>query len=161
MKKVTTFMLLVGIMVITGQVFAADYGALVSMQGRSFESISTIDWSPDGKWIAFTASREITVVIDDRVVPDRQSDIWIVPSQGGDPENLTNGYYGDDYKEGYAWLDFTYDSSEVTYSKSLNLFEEDGRRQEYTIESTNIHTKEQRVIMEGNSHLGFWSNDGK
>jgi len=161
MKKVTVFMLLVGIMAIYGQVFAADYGTLVSMQGRMFKSIAAIDWSPDGNWIAFSASREITVVLDDRVVPDRQSDIWIVPSQGGVPENLTKGYYGDDYTEGYDRPDFTHDSSEVTYSKSLNLFEEDGRRQEFTIESINIHTGEQRVILEKNSHLGFWSNDGK
>ncbi len=162
MKKVTAFTLLVGIMVITGQVFAADYGDLVYIQGAGrFHSISSYDWSPDGKWIAFSASVEKTRVIDGRVVPERQNDIWIVSSEGGIPKNLTNGYYGDDYIESCSRPDFTHDSSEVTYSKTLNLFEEDGRRQEFTIESIDIHTLDLRVIVEKNSHLGFWSNDGR
>lgn len=165
MKTFIRFVLLIGIMMIAGQVFAIDYGTPVSIQGAGrFSNFSSIDWSPDGKWIAFSASiihngSHSVVTHDGTVLPDRKSDIWMVSSQGGIPEKLTNGYYGDDYVEGYHYPDFTSDSNEVKYSKWLNLFEEDGRRQEFTIESINIHNGEQRVILEKNSLVGFWNDD--
>lgn len=158
----TMILLAVIISGLNGSVFAdTNYGTIVSLGGKTFKSISAPDWSPDGKWITFSASTEKPEVVYDNEVLDSQRDIWIVSPQGGVPKNLTNAIYGGDYQEGFSWPNFSYDSSEVTYSKSLNLFEKDGLRQEFTIESVNIETGDRTVIVEKNSHLGFWSDDGQ
>jgi dipeptidyl aminopeptidase/acylaminoacyl peptidase len=42
-------------------------------------------WSPDGKWLAFSANRDPEHDYNYYVV----SDVWIMPSTGGEPKNLT------------------------------------------------------------------------
>ena len=164
MKSVIVTMLLFGlifIVLITGVFAEVNYGTLVSLGVKTFKSISAPDWSPDGKWITFTALTAKPEVVHDNVVHDSQRDVWIVSSQGGVPKNLTNAYYGGDYQEGFAWPNFSYDGSEVTYSKTLTQFTDEERTSEYTIESVNIETCDRTVIVEKNSHLGFWSDDGQ
>lgn len=55
----------------------------------NFKRISQIKFSPDGKWIAYV----VTVI--DKEKNKSNSDIWIVPSQGGTPIQLTNNEAGD------------------------------------------------------------------
>ena len=55
-----------------------------------------IDWSPDGKWIAY-AQRDAAF--------RNRGDIWIVPAQGGDPINLTGSAQTYRNTIGYAVLD--------------------------------------------------------
>jgi len=54
------------------------------------------DWSPDGKWITY-AQRDQAYRL--------RNDIWIVPSRGGDPQNLTGSAQSYKNKVGYAVLD--------------------------------------------------------
>jgi dipeptidyl aminopeptidase/acylaminoacyl peptidase len=42
-------------------------------------------WSPDGKWLAFAANRDPDNDYNYYVV----SDVWVMPSSGGEPKNLT------------------------------------------------------------------------
>ncbi len=42
-------------------------------------------WSPDGKWLTFSANREPNNDYNFYVV----SDVWVMPSTGGEPKNLT------------------------------------------------------------------------
>ena len=42
-------------------------------------------WSPDGKWLAFAANRDRDNDYNFYVV----SDVWVMPSAGGEPKNLT------------------------------------------------------------------------
>lgn len=44
-------------------------------------------WSPDGKWVAFTANRQEDEEYSNYVV----SDVFVVPAAGGEPRNLTPG----------------------------------------------------------------------
>src|SRR2546425_290665 len=52
--------------------------------------VSDPQLSPDGKWIAFTISEL------DWERNTRNSDIWLIPSQGGEPRKLTNSDKRDD-----------------------------------------------------------------
>ena len=164
MKTVAGCMLIIAFMMIVFDGFARaedNYGALVSMQGKTFKFIDAVDWSPDGEWITFAAQgRSIEdLPIQDEFAPI--SDIWLVPSEGGAVINLTLGSENGEYRGNYAWPNFTCDGSEVTYSKVFDFYEGDVRRQVFTIESIDIHTGEYTIVLEKNSRLGFWSEDGK
>ncbi len=52
-------------------------------------NVGHYSWSPDGRWVAFSHSD-----------PDFNSDILIMPSEGGDPVNIT---MHPDYDEGPVW----------------------------------------------------------
>ena len=148
--KLLNVMLPVLCTVITGlsiNVFAdSNYGTVVPVQGQAFTSMLAPDWSPDGEWITFTASTAKPEVVHDNVILDSQVDIWIVSPKGGTPKNLTKASYGGDYREGFAWPNFSYDGSEVTYSKTLTQFTDAERNSEYTIESVNIETVSVRLL---------------
>ena len=162
MKTSIVTVVLCGLVVFCQSVTAiaeVNYGILVPIQGRTFKTISAIDWSPDGQWIAFAAPGKSIWVLPDKDVPT--SDIWLISSEGGIAKNLTNGAENGEYNGSYHWPCFTFDSSEITYSKQMDLFEGDVRKQEFSIESINIQTNEQREIITKNATLGFWSNDGK
>ncbi len=58
------------------------------------------DWSPDGKWITYRQGEREGI----------GGDIWIVPSEGGDPINLTRSLKTKRIMAGYAVLDVSMDS---------------------------------------------------
>ncbi|MBN1291412.1 MAG: response regulator [Candidatus Latescibacteria bacterium] len=66
------------------------YGRKITTTGRPKHNIP--DWSPDGKWITFAQRSQIF-----------SYDIWIVPSRGGIPLNLTASF--PPQRIGYAVLD--------------------------------------------------------
>ncbi len=107
-----------------------DLTELVS--GDSDDSVFFPRWSPDGEWIAFVRRHE------------GQSDIWVVPAEGGDPVQLTelgdvtapewspDGSFlaffdpdGNTFRA--AVVEFMVDSSGEPYASSPEtLFREDG-----------------------------------
>jgi Tol biopolymer transport system component len=100
------------------------------------------EWSPDGKWIAYCAFNE-------------KYCIFIIPSEGGTPLNLTQGIPGHCFSPC-----FTADSQEVTFS-SHGV---DGNN-DCKIMSINIFTKETRLIMPQEAIPqginAFWSHNGQ
>ncbi|MCE5249361.1 T9SS type A sorting domain-containing protein [bacterium] len=162
MKPVTICMLSVVIIVavLTGFALADKYGTPVSTGGNSFKSVTAIDWSPDGKWIAMAVQGKSIIIHAEQDAST--SDIWIVPTEEGTAINLTKNDPAQGIYTGcFGWPDFTYDSSEVTFTKMFDVFDGDDRRQEFTIEGINITTGEKRVILGKNSNLGYWNNDGR
>ncbi|MFC1537855.1 T9SS type A sorting domain-containing protein [Candidatus Latescibacterota bacterium] len=122
-------------------------------------------WSPDGQWIAFNHGIG-------------SEHLWIVSSNGGVPTNIYTEYIN--VSEGLGYYNevggfcFTHDSQELTFCKkyydeekgsSVSIKEQDGFfylyfiNPIYTIESINIHTKERRVITDGEKPI--WSHDGR
>ena len=157
-------MLIIAFMMIVFVGFARaedTYGALVSMQGKTFKFIDATDWSPDGKWITFAAQGRSSDDPSGQYEFGPISDIWLVPSEGGAVKNLTLESENSEYRGNYAWPNFTCEGSEVTYSKVFNFYEGDVRKQVFTIESIDINTGEFTDVLEENSRLGFWSDDGK
>jgi signal transduction histidine kinase len=67
------------------------------------------DWSPNGNWITFAQRGQMNCF-----------DIWIVPSQGGKPINLTGALQSQRKKIGYAILDVS--------MKNLNRSIKNGNR---------------------------------
>ncbi len=67
-------------------IFAVDFGGqvrqLTQTKGCEYEP----SWSPDGKWVAYTATkREVTTI--DSVAEDTH--VWVVPAAGGGGRELT------------------------------------------------------------------------
>jgi signal transduction histidine kinase/ActR/RegA family two-component response regulator len=83
------------------------YGRQLTSTGRS--KWMTTNWSPDGKWITFAEEGL-----------NGNHNIWIVPSQGGEPINLTGSLQSQRKKIGYVILDVS--------MNTLNLAVEKGRR---------------------------------
>ncbi|HDY88801.1 MAG TPA: T9SS type A sorting domain-containing protein [bacterium] len=97
------------------------------------------DWSPDGKWIAFTLRWPAT-------------SNWIVSPEGGEPV-LINDIYGN-------LVRFSYDSKEVIYN-SGDILEENNIEYPVTfIESYNLETGERRIIIDEGLNFCI-SRDGR
>lgn len=69
-------------------------------------------WSPDGNWIAFTSNQTETRMGD----PDRSdnSDVFIIPADGGEARNLTSSNQGPD--RGPVWSP---DGAHIAFTGSL------------------------------------------
>lgn len=145
MTKVTVSMLLIGIMVVTSPAIAQDFGTEIpiTFPGET-EMLSMTDWSPDGKWIAFS-----------RKMNDGEwnYNIWIVSTIDGTKKNLT----GEIEDKCYIPI-FTPDGDEVMFSRWTS----DGETKQLSsaIESVNIYTGDNRVVME-EAYAGSMSRDGK
>ena len=74
-----------------------NYGTQLTFNG-GFKKHT--DWSPDGKWITYRQGE----------VETSGGDIWIVPSEGGDPINLTGSLKTNRIMAGYAVLDVSIES---------------------------------------------------
>ena len=61
-------------------------------------------WSPDGKWIMYCQQPPVGQLTN------LYNDIWIVPSQGGDPINLTASLQTEPKTVGYTVLDVSLDN---------------------------------------------------
>ncbi len=57
------------------------------------EELGDVAFSPDGAWLAYVVKRAKTVTYHkwDFLWGNDRADIWLVPSSGGAPKNLTNG----------------------------------------------------------------------
>jgi len=118
----------------------SNEGANVTYHGKQITSNNITkwftDWSPDGKWIAYS----------------QLGDIWIISTETQDAVNLTRDI------EGNCILPcFTNDSKEVTFSNHglSNLYAD-----EWMIESIHIDTMEHRIIVTGATN-GLWSHNGR
>jgi len=138
MKIVTVFMLFIGILVMAVPVFSQDYGTQIPLIfDDTVTSLWKTDWSPDGKWIAFSADSK---------------DIWIVSTVDGKMVNLTV-----DIEDRCSCPSFTPDGSEVMFSR---LTVNELKQAQYAIESMNIDSGDHRVVME-EAFAGSMSRDGK
>jgi tricorn protease len=63
---------------------AAAGGAAVELASSRYGNLSSPVWSPDGKWIAFS-----------RADQSRSTDIWVVPSTGGQERKVTFDSYSE------------------------------------------------------------------
>jgi len=78
----------------------------------------SFDWSPDGRWLAYT-----------RVEENRSRNIWIVPSKGGDPVKVTrlNAFHSQPaWGPGGRYL-FCYSSRDGSGIYAIPLKREDAR----------------------------------
>jgi dipeptidyl aminopeptidase/acylaminoacyl peptidase len=57
------------------------------------EELGDVAFSPDGTWLAYVVRRAKTVTYHkwDFLWGNDRADVWLVPSSGGTPKNLTNG----------------------------------------------------------------------
>lgn len=57
------------------------------------EELGDVAFSPDGSWLAYVVKRAKTVTYHkwDFLWGNDRADVWLVPSSGGTPKNLTNG----------------------------------------------------------------------
>ena len=139
MKIVTVFMLFIGIFTMAVPVFSQDYGAQIPLIFDTTVSIAnSTDWSSDGTWITFCANSK-----------DNGIDIWIISTVDGKMVNLTA-----DIEDRCTFPSFTPDGSEVMFSRSIIS------ESKYTIESVNIDSGDQRVVME-EAFSGSMSRDGR
>ena len=109
---------------------AADTG--IQLTGSGYNKLFT-DWSPGGKWITYAEYGD-----------DGLSDIWIIPSSGGDPVNLTGNLVGN-----YLFPCF-YDDSTLIYTNNAAL----------SVEILNFETGEREILLD-NAVRGCFSNSGR
>jgi len=138
MRIIMVFMVSIGILVMAVPVFALDFGTWVPLNFNEIvASLWMTDWSPDEKWIAFGADSK---------------DIWIVSTVNGTMVNLTA-----DMEDKCTFPSFTPDGSEVMFS---HLAISESKQAQYSLESVNIESGDQRVVME-EAFSGSMSRDGK
>ena len=71
--------------------------------------IGSVSWSPDGRYIAFTG----WVIEDPSCVWYRNTDLWVLPVDGGEPVNLTTGL---DRTVGRGGVRWTRDSQRLYFT---------------------------------------------
>ena len=72
-----------------GDLYVMDADGQNDKTIAKYWNLGDFSWSPDGRWLAFS-----------RLDPDYNSEIWIVPSEGGEPVNVTRH---PEYDEGPVW----------------------------------------------------------
>lgn len=78
MFRVALFVL-VTFFIVEAEAIAAQESPLVLY--RDWHQCGYPDWSPDGKWIVFTAGQ----------TEDAEGNLWIIPAAGGEPLQITEG----------------------------------------------------------------------
>ena len=91
------------------------FASLIAVSAQTTMFHQDVSWSPDGKYIAFTGTRDF-----DRATNTFKVDIYVIGADGSDLQRLT----GDDANEYYtSWAkDRIAFSSEVRGSKLSNIF---------------------------------------
>jgi dipeptidyl aminopeptidase/acylaminoacyl peptidase len=76
---------------------------LLSTTGHSCNSA---EWSPDGKWIAFASDRQGSLTKS----PDGKRQLWIMPADGGEAQQLTK------MEKGVGGFEWASDSQRIVFS---------------------------------------------
>lgn len=87
MRRATTLILLVSAMIAIAS--AANEKKMTIEAALAIKDVGAPQWSPDGKWIAFTASEW------NKKEVRRDSHIYLISASGGQPVRLTNGERGE------------------------------------------------------------------
>lgn len=106
---------------------------------RGEKSVSNVEWSPDGKSIAFTTSRGT----------EEEPQVWMIPADGGEASEITN------HKGGVRGFQFSPDG------KSLLLVAQDQPPKD---EETRKKDKDDAMVIDHDfkmAHLWLWDLDKK
>ena len=88
-------------------VVSSDSGSVKRLTSNPGPDMNPV-WSHDGKWVAYTANKH-------PIRSHLDNNLWIVPSEGGKPENLTEEF---NYSAG-AILDWDLDNEKIYFSAAI------------------------------------------
>lgn len=150
MEKVTTFMLLVGIMLMAVPAFAQDFGTEIQLNIPigEIKRLQTTDWSSDGQWIAFGKIMHVDETY--------HTDIMLVPVEDGRAVNITSGI---DYR---CYIpSFTPDSRNVVFTREITEGEGKARKLiRHDLESIDIYSGDHDMFLT-DAFAGSFSADGR
>jgi len=109
----------------------------------SIQRVSDPQVSPDGRWVAYV------VTVTDKTKNTRNSDIWLVPIEGGMPRQLTNSEKSDDTPR------WSPDGEKIAFVSTR-----DGQSQIWMIDVEGGEAKKITALSTGASGV-IWSPDGK
>lgn len=127
-------------------IYVFDMQEKVILRKFSFENLVTLsspNWSPDGKQIVFSGINFAGV-----------SDLYIVDEESGELQRLTNDFYDD---RDPAWSP---DAGAIAFSSDRSYFGRDGHMNLFLY---NLQTGEIQYLTEGahNDYAPSWSHDGE